>query len=88
MAWNRTAVKTTKHTCNDGSGPVFGRKTAGCARCDELIGGAAPVEWTTAEDRERAKRHAEEDARWSASHFASDKHRSGGCGVVCTYGEW
>lgn len=29
---------TTAHTCNDGSGPQFGRKTPGCPRCDELLG--------------------------------------------------
>lgn len=27
----------TKHTCNGGNGPLFGRKTAGCPRCDELL---------------------------------------------------
>lgn len=29
---------TTAHTCG---GPKFGRKTPGCPRCDELLGGAA-----------------------------------------------
>jgi hypothetical protein len=44
MPW-LTKPKTTKHTCNGGNGPAFGRKTAGCPRCDELLAGAAPVEW-------------------------------------------
>ena len=30
----------TKHTCG---GPVFGRRTAGCPRCEELACGAQPV---------------------------------------------
>lgn len=45
MAWTTTQTKVTKHTCNNGNGPVFGKKTPGCARCDELIAGAAPREW-------------------------------------------
>lgn len=68
MAWNRTASTTTKHTCNNGRGPAFGRKTPGCARCDELLDGASPVVWTITEERDRARRHAEEDARWRAAH--------------------
>ena len=35
-------MATTKHTCG---GPVFGKRTAGCPRCDELSAGAAPVKW-------------------------------------------
>jgi hypothetical protein len=32
---------TTKHTCCPGrTSPPFGRKTPGCPRCDELLGGA------------------------------------------------
>ena len=31
---------TTRHTCG---GPVWGRKTPGCPRCDELLGGATPA---------------------------------------------
>lgn len=34
--------RTTRHTCG---GPVFGRKTPGCPRCDELLAGAEPVRW-------------------------------------------
>lgn len=30
-------MKATKHTCG---GPVFGKRTAGCPRCDELAAGA------------------------------------------------
>jgi hypothetical protein len=33
---------TTKHTCG---GPAFGRRTAGCPRCDELAAGAEPRSW-------------------------------------------
>jgi hypothetical protein len=46
-----TEVKTT-HTCNNGNGPVFGRKTQGCPRCDELMAGAAPRSWGNQEVKE------------------------------------
>lgn len=35
-------ITKTPHTCNDGQGPHFGKKTPGCPRCDELSTGAAP----------------------------------------------
>lgn len=75
---------TTRHTCNDGNGPVFGRKTAGCPRCDELANGAAPVVWS-------GSRKVQEDiqrCREITEHFAGHHHKSGGCGPVCTFGEW
>ena len=43
-------MATTKHTCG---GPAFGRRTAGCPRCDELAAGAAPVRWASAARAER-----------------------------------
>ena len=72
---------TTKHTC---SGPVFGRKTPGCPRCDEMIAGAAPVQWSITRRAEQGRDHAAE----VRAHFASHRHLSGGCGPVCTFGEW
>lgn len=74
---------TTKHTCNSGNGLVFGRKTVGCPRCDEMIAGAAPVRWAHAKASQDAQRCREIDA-----HFTGHKHRSGGCGPVCTFGDW
>lgn len=75
---------TTKHTCNEGRGPVFGRKVAGCARCDELLAGAAPVVWRN--------RKAESEAatlRAIAAHFApGSPHSRGCCGPVCTAFDW
>jgi hypothetical protein len=71
---------TTKHTCG---GPIFGRKTAGCPRCDELIRGAAPIQWAQSKASRDAQRCVE-----IREHFASHKHRSGGCGPVCTFGDW
>lgn len=74
----------TAHTCNNGAGPVFGRKTSGCPRCDALLAGAKPVRWAAQTARAiDAQRCA--DIR---SHFASHKHLSGGCGPVCTFGDW
>jgi hypothetical protein len=72
---------TTKHTCG---GPVFGRRTAGCPRCDDLLAGARPVTRQAREDRERTAWRALE----IRAHFTSWKHRSGGCGPVCTFGDW
>lgn len=77
MAWKKST--TTKHTCG---GPVFGHKTAGCPRCDELFAGAKPVVWNTS-----AKQDAQRCIEITA-HFNSHKHISGGCGVCCTFGEW
>jgi len=82
MSWTKS--NTTKHTCNDGSGPAFGRKTPGCPRCDELLAGAAPVQWAGSTRRQ-------DDARRSAeihAHFTGQRHLSGGCGPVCTFGDW
>ena len=69
-------MATTKHTCG---GPVFGRKTPGCPRCDELLAGAAPVRWSItrrADDAERA-----------AAIRAHDCAQSG-CSFVCTAFDW
>lgn len=71
---------TTKHTCNDGRGPAWGVYKAGCPRCDELLAGAPPVKWRQTEDARRCTE--------IAAHFASHRHTSGGCGPVCTFGEW
>lgn len=48
-----TNAVATKHTCNNGAGPFFGKKTAGCPRCDELLSGAKPRAWasSTADNR-------------------------------------
>lgn len=75
---------TTKHTCNGDRPPVFGRRTAGCARCTELAGGARPVEWASSR-RARLDREHSDGVR---AHFRT--HVGGVCphGPVCTYGEW
>jgi hypothetical protein len=52
MAWT-TTTKTTKHTCG---GPVFGRKTPGCPRCDELLAGAPAVQWANSTRRDDEQR--------------------------------
>lgn len=70
----------TRHTCG---GPAFGRKTPGCPRCDELLAGAQPVQWASSR-RDDDRRRSEE----IRAHFDSLRHRSGGCGPVCTFGEW
>lgn len=59
---------------------AFGRKDETCPRCVELLNGAAPIKWAVSNDVQRTQ-----DVR---NHFNSEKHRTGGCGVVCTFGEW
>ncbi len=73
-------LSETKHSCNGGEGPYFGRKTAGCPRCDELLAGANPREgWG---DHKR---------RWEARQLEAIRnhncHRSN-CGPVCTAFDW
>lgn len=72
----------TKHTCNAGQGPAFGRKSPGCPRCDELLAGSAPRQqaWRSRETR------AQQDARMCAEIRAHSCQVSN-CGPVCTFGE-
>ncbi len=78
MAWTKST--TTKHTCNDGHGPAFGKKTPGCPRCDELLNGAAPVKWAVSSTRQ-------DDLRRAAEIRAHDCKKSR-CAIVCTFGDW
>lgn len=71
---------TTKHTCNAGRGPVFGRKSAGCPRCDELLSGKPPVLWSGA-------LRARNEAQTLAAIRAHDC-RTSRCGPVCTAFDW
>jgi hypothetical protein len=71
--------KTTQHTCG---GPVFGKKTPGCPRCDELIAGAAPVVWNT-RTPEPYVRHT-----CKGSGCSGDPDRNYGRRGICTFGDW
>ncbi|MFD1547053.1 hypothetical protein [Nonomuraea guangzhouensis] len=68
--------------------PFGRRKPPGeCPRCDELHNGAD----ARPGHQNAAHRGQAEDARRAAEidrHFASDGHRNGGCGPVCTFGDW
>lgn len=79
MSWTRTTT-TTRHTCG---GPAWGRRTAGCPRCDELAGGAEPVRWA----RSRSPWDEAQEIRWLQEHLASERHARH-CRPVCTYGDW
>lgn len=72
MAW--TKQTTTKHTCG---GPVFGKKTPGCPRCDELLAGAQPTQWSV-----RAKQAD------TLAAIRSHSCKASGCGPVCTAFDW
>jgi hypothetical protein len=70
-------MATTKHTCG---GPVFGKRTAGCPRCEELSAGARPIQWKGS----RAKAADAERSRAILAHSC----KAAGCGPVCTFGDW
>jgi hypothetical protein len=70
---------TTKHT----HPVIFGRRVDGCPRCAELNAGAPVVQWAPSRAKQDAQRCHE-----IREHFTSHKHLSGGCGPVCTFGEW
>ncbi len=76
-------MTATRHTCNDGNGPVFGRRTGGCPRCAELAAGAAPVRWAPG----RRARTAVDITR-RAEEIRAHDCTAAGCGPVCTFGDW
>lgn len=79
MAWAKS--EGTRHSAD--CKMAFGRKDPNCPRCKELMSGSAPRQWAPSfAQRDR------QACREIESHFASQKHRSGGCGPVCTFGEW
>lgn len=81
-----------RHTCTpNGKALPFGRKApeGQCPRCDELRAGAAPRAAHPAIQAGIDRRAREEQTRVEMNaHFASDKHRGGGCGPVCTAFDW
>ena len=80
------------HTCTPtGKALPFGRKApkGQCPRCDALREGAAPRQAPPWIHRAQ-ERQADSDRRIAEirEHFGSAHHRNGGCGPVCTYGDW
>jgi len=75
MAWQKST--TTKHTCG---GPVFGKKTAGCPRCDELLAGAKPTVWNF-----NSRKNQELSL---AQAIRQHNCLTSRCGPVCTAFEW
>lgn len=65
---------TTKHTCG---GPIFGKKTPGCPRCDEMLAGSPPVRWSGF-IMDKKKR---EEAYLAEMRAHDCKKR--GCGPIC-----
>lgn len=63
---------------------AFGRKDMQCPRCVELANGAASRAGWQAHYYAQQERHAAQ----IRAHFESSEHKSGKCGVVCTFGEW
>lgn len=77
------------HTCNGDvrSGLPFGRKNPdGCARCWEMVNGAAAREDHVARRRNPGA-EAAELSRAMREHFDSEEHRTG-CKPVCTAFDW
>lgn len=68
----------TKHTHETNN---FGRKVAGCPRCEELANGSAPREgWQKGYFARKAAFSRQVEPRHSCA--------ASGCGPVCTFGEW
>jgi predicted deacetylase len=86
-------MEITRHTCNNGDGPHFGRlDPEHCPRCAELAAGAPrrTLPWVEAVKRNQA---ADEARRvHMAEHFASARHNDRThpqwCGPVCTAFDW
>lgn len=77
-------MATTKHTCG---GPVFGKRTPGCPRCDELAAGAAPVVWSKSAPELPSWARRPHVCRGSGCS-ADPLRRQGGSTGVCTFGDW
>jgi hypothetical protein len=84
---NTTSLLITPNTKHSASCRMaFGRPKpdTGCPRCLELACGAKPRQgWGTSRTSVDQERAADITA-----HYNSHKHLSGGCGPVCTFGEW
>jgi hypothetical protein len=79
----------TRHTCNDGRGPFFGRLTPGCPRCDQLAAGDEPRTLAWVERRKQEERYNTQRSEWHRAHFRpGGPHDTGACGPVCTFGDW
>jgi len=71
---------------SDGCQMAFGRKDSRCPRCIELMNGSKPrARFGGRQTRAQIDARLCEEIR---EHFRSHKHLSGGCGLVCTFGEW
>ena len=85
----------TRHTCNDGDGPYFGRldTTGDCPRCAELKSGASPRKWGARWDRgvRRTLWAADRDEE-IRTHFRRDpvtgRCPHDRCGPISTCFEW
>ena len=63
---------------------AWNRFDASCPRCQELLSGAAPRAGWGRKVSDFERRQCEE----IRDHFSSHRHLSGGCGPVCTFGDW
>ena len=80
-------MTTTQHSCNGGNGPMFGRRTAGCPRCDELTAGAAPRTLHWVEARKRSEREQAGRAAAIRHHYSSGECART-CNGVCVRFDW
>jgi hypothetical protein len=91
MTAPESAAQFVRHNHDGGQALPFGRKKpeGECPRCDELRNGAAPREpHPRIAAGIRLRENDERRAAEIRDHFASEKHRSGGCGICCTFGDW
>jgi len=83
MAWS----VGTRHTCG---GPVFGQRTPGCPRCDELAAGA-PARRLGYQPRTRCgcgQLCERGDRVCMSCQIRAHDCKVSGCAAVCTFGQW
>lgn len=66
----------------------FGRKDERCPRCVEMINGSPSRSGWQKKYYSDKKLQEQIEIQAIHAHHRSQKHLSGGCGPVCTFGDW
>lgn len=81
---NKEYTKQGQLKHSQGCNMSFGKKDSNCPRCVDLLNGATPrSSWHKAYYQQQVN-----ESQAIRAHFTSERHLSGKCGVVCTFGEW
>jgi len=66
----------------------FGKKDPTCHRCVELLNGSSSRGGWQRKYYSDKKQQEQIEIEAIHVHHRSEKHLSGGCGPVCTFGDW